>query len=632
MVALPPRAGRRRARRGSVERPVNARMYRGTWLLVGVPLLVAAFSVARPQALPPPPLPPTFDPNAALALTKDLAGTYPDRSPGSLSAFSASRWVGDRLQAYGFRPQVQAFEADIPGYGTTELRNLVAVAPGRSRDVIVVMAHRDNAGTGPGANDNASGTGALIELARAYAREPASDSGPDQRVEPAHTLVFLSTDGGAFGGIGAAHFARDRAYRDRIVAVVNLDAVAGRGRPRLVITGDRPRSPAVTLVRTAAARLREQTGVEPARTSGFRQLVDLGFPFSLSEQAPFVALGIPAVTLTTSGDRPSNAFADTSARLAPLRLAQIGSAAQAMVGSLDQGLELSTGRAPYLYLGSRIIRGWAIQLVLVAMLLPFLAATVDLFARCRRRKIALAPALRAYRSRLAVWLFGGLLFYAFDLFGAWPDGVARPLAPSVDSVRNWPLLTLAVLVVLFLLGWLVARERLLPRRRISGEEVLAGYTAGLLALAVAGLLVVATNAFALIFLLPSVHAWLWLPQVRARTVWFRVSVLLAGLAGPLLFLAFFASRYGLGLDAPWYLATLASAGYVEAPAVLLLAAWAAATAQFVALAAGRYAPYPSAAERPPRGPVREIVRRTVLAVRRRRRLRVIEAPPEAAEA
>ena len=31
--------GRRRARRGSLERPVNGRMYRGTWLLVGLPLL-----------------------------------------------------------------------------------------------------------------------------------------------------------------------------------------------------------------------------------------------------------------------------------------------------------------------------------------------------------------------------------------------------------------------------------------------------------------------------------------------------------------------------------------------------------------------------------------------------------------
>ena len=51
------RATRARPRRGSVERPVNARLVRGTWLLVALPLLLAAFSVGRPQPLPPPTLP-----------------------------------------------------------------------------------------------------------------------------------------------------------------------------------------------------------------------------------------------------------------------------------------------------------------------------------------------------------------------------------------------------------------------------------------------------------------------------------------------------------------------------------------------------------------------------------------------
>ena len=607
-------------------------MYRGTWLLVGVPLLIAAFSVARPQALPQAPLPPTFDRNAALALASDLATTYPDRSPGSLSALSASRWVDDRFQAYGFRTKTQVFEQDIPGYGTTELRNLVAVAPGRSTEVIVVMAHRDDTGAGPGANDNASGTAALIEVARAYALAPEEAAAPGERVEPSHTLVFLSTDGGAFGAIGAAHFAADRAYRDRIVAVVNLDAIAGRGRPRLAIGGDRPLSPAAALVQTAAARIREQTGVEPSRPSALRQLIDLGFPFSLSEQAPFVARGIPAITLTTTGDATPNAFGDTADRLSAIRVAQIGRSAQALVGSLDQGLELSTGRSPYIYLGSRILRGWAIQLVLIAMLLPFLAAAVDLFARCRRRKIPLAPALRSYRSRLGLWLFAGALFYLFGVVGVWPGGAARPVSPELEVARSWPLLALGTLAVLFLLGWLVARERLLPRKGVAPEDVLAGYTAALLVLAVLGLVVVATNAFALIFFLPSAHAWLWLPQVRDRPVWVRIGVLGLGLAGPLLLVGSFAIRYGLGFDAPWYLATLVAVGYVEAPAVVFFLAWVAATAQLSALAVGRYAPYPAAAERPPRGPLRELVRRTVLAIRGRRRLRVVEAPPEAAEA
>jgi hypothetical protein len=47
--------------------------------------------------------------------------------------------------------------------------------------------------------------------------------------------------------------------------------------------------------------------------------------------------------------------------------------------------------------------------------------------------------------------------------------------------------------------------------------------------------------------------------------------------------------------------------------------WAAAAGQLVAIVGGRYAPYPSAAERPPRGPLRQAIRQLVLAQRRRRR-------------
>ena len=148
------------------------------------------------------------------------------------------------------------------------------------------------------------------------------------------------------------------------------------------------------------------------------------------------------------------------------------------------------------------------------------------------------------------------------------------------------------------------------------EETLAGHTGALLALAVVALLVVATNPYALVFLLPSLHAWLWLPQVRGRAIALRAVVLLLGFAGPALLVWSFASRYGLGLDAPWYIAWLYSLRYAAAPGFVIGLAWAAAAAQLVALSAGRYAPYPTAAERPPRGPIRETIRQLVLARRR----------------
>src|SRR5205823_1007590 len=183
---------------------------------------------------------------------------------------------------------------------------------------------------------NASGTAALIELARLY----GSTSTGSPTVRPAHTLVFLSTDGGAFGGLGAAHFAATWPFREQVVAVINLDSIAGPGRPRIQLAG---------------------------------------------------------------------------------------------------------GTASYVFLGSRIVRGWAIELVLVAMLLPFVAVAIDLFARCRRRRIAILPAARSYRSRLAFWLWVGLVFGFLVLVGAWPGGASRPPAPESSAAGHWSLLGVGIL-------------------------------------------------------------------------------------------------------------------------------------------------------------------------------------------
>lgn len=587
---------------------MNGRLYRGTWLLVGLPLLVLAFSVARPSALQPPNLPPAFDKTDARALAAQLALGFPSRIPGTPAAAAAARWFGRELTPYGYTVEREPFAATVPGRGRVALLNLMVEKRGLSHKTIVVLAHRDDAGVGPGANDNASGTAALIELARAYA--PAG--GAAQLTLP-YSLLFLSTDGGIDGGLGAAEFAARSPQRQDVIAVIDLDAIAGHGRPRLLLAGDTARSPAVGLVETVRAQLAAQTGADPGRASALRQLVDLGFPFSPYEQAPFVARGIPAVTITTSPDRPPGGLGDGPGTLDGGRLGQIGRATQNVVDALEQGIALSPGPSSYIYLGSRIVRGWAIEIVLVAMLLPFLVAAVDLFARCRRRHIRIAPAFRSYRTRLGFWAWCGGLFALFAAAGAWPGGAPRP--PLMTNV-HWPVAAAGGLLLLAAVGWLVARDRLTPRRAILPEEVLAGHTGALIALAVVALLVVATNPFALIFILPSLHLWLWLPQVRGRSLALRAAVLVLGFAGPALLVWSFATRYGLGLDAPWYIAWLYALRYAPATGLLIALAWAAGAGQLVALSAGRYAPYPSAAERPPRGPIRETIRRIVLARRR----------------
>jgi len=606
---------RSRPRRGSLERPLNARLYRSTFLVLSLPLLILAFSVVRVGALPQPQLPPAFDANGARALAVDLATRYPSRVPGTAGASLAADWFHDQMRLYGLPVASDTWTADVPGLGRTKLQNVWATAPGQSNDAIVLLAHRDDTGAGPGANDDASGTAALIEIARGFA---APDTVGAQRVRTAHTLVFLSTDGGAYGGVGAQRFVDRLPYH--VVAMINLDAIGGPGPARVVITGNASRSPAATLVATTAKRILEQTNTPARRTGFFEQLVDLAFPYTLYEQGPFVADGIPAVTITTAGERPPNPFTDRASALDTARLGQIGRATQQLLGSLDQGIELAQGTTSYIWAGDRIVRGWAIELLLAALLMPFVVAAVDLFAHCRRRRVALLPALRSLRSRLWFWAFVGLVFYAFDGLGAWPSGVALPPDPASRVAGDWPVGMLVAFLVVVAAGWVVARHRLVPRRAVTAEERLAGDTAALLGLCVVALLVLATNPFALLFALPALHAWLWLPQSRNGAPPVRWIVFAIGLAGPALLPLSLALRFGLGFDTPWYLVELASIGYVHLPAVAIALAGAACASQLAAVAAGRYMPYPTRHERPARGPLRELVRSAVLANRARRRV------------
>ena len=613
-----------RRRPGTLERPISTRIYRAAWTLVAIPLLVAGLTVGRPQALSDaaPRVDPPFDEAVAAAFAAELTRRFPDRVPGTTGANAAAEWVSRRLRAFELKPERQTFSADVPGVGETELTNLVAVAPGRSPETIVVMAHRDNAEPWSArANDNASGTGALLELARDLESAPP----------PAHTLVFLSSDGGATGGFGAAEFARDTDLVKRlvgrgaaVVAVVNLDAIAGQPPPRLVFAGDAARSAATALVASADASVLASTRSRAALPSAPAQLLDLAFPFTVHEQGPFVAHGIPGVTLTTGGERQ---LTPSGERALDLReLGGLGRSAQTLVGWLDGAAEVAHGTDSYLYFRSWFVRGWTIQFLLLVGLVPFLAATVDLSARCRRRGLPLRPALRSLVSRVAVLGWIAVLLLVFRVSGLISTGSSRPINPDLAAAHAWPTGALAALLALAATGWLVARPRLTWKRDIDREEELAGFLAATLALAVVALIVAATNPFALLFVLPSAHAWLWLAQVPRSRLALRLALYALGFAGPAALVVSFALRFALAADAVWYLLLLGLIGYVATPLLVAALVWAAVAAQVGALAVGRYAPYPPPAARAPRGPIRNAIRYAVLFTRSRRAARRRHGP------
>src|SRR5262249_46071964 len=162
------------------------------------------------------------------------------------------------------------------------------------------------------------------------------------------------------------------------------------------------------------------------------------------------------------------------ARLAPARFARLGRATDSILSSLDGGVELVGGTAPHVYLGDRIVRGWALELVLLVALVPFLTGSIDLFARCRRRGVPLRAAWRrrggwprgaagrGLGAGLALWLWIGLLIGLGALVGVSPRGSAIPPPPDSPAVTDWPVTSLLLLGALAGFGWLRAHRRLKP--------------------------------------------------------------------------------------------------------------------------------------------------------------------------
>ena len=101
---------------------------------------------------------------------EELAGRIGERNvwrPQALVA--AADYIRDTLVALGYEVRAQPFSSR----GQTA-NNLEVEIPGGSRpqEIIVVGAHYDSVTGSPGANDNASGVAALLEIARLLAAEP----------------------------------------------------------------------------------------------------------------------------------------------------------------------------------------------------------------------------------------------------------------------------------------------------------------------------------------------------------------------------------------------------------------------------------------------------------------------------
>ncbi|MFO8030594.1 MAG: M28 family peptidase, partial [Cyclonatronaceae bacterium] len=112
--------------------------------------------------------------------------------------------------------------------------NIIAVIPGSdaqlANEMVVLTAHYDHMGLGEpdyrddivysGADDNASGTAVLMQVARAF--EMAAEDG----YRPSRTLVFLHLAAEEWGLIGARYFIRNNPFEEYdITTNINVDMV-----------------------------------------------------------------------------------------------------------------------------------------------------------------------------------------------------------------------------------------------------------------------------------------------------------------------------------------------------------------------------------------------------------------------
>ena len=128
----------------------------------------------------------------------------------------AIEYLAETLASWGYEPELQWFEAGGRA-GGVRTANVVATLPGTENpeQIYLISSHFDSVLRSPGADDNSSGTTALLEAARVLADRP-------QRA----TIQFVFLTAEEAGLLGAREFVR-RAQADglHIAGVLNNDMI-----------------------------------------------------------------------------------------------------------------------------------------------------------------------------------------------------------------------------------------------------------------------------------------------------------------------------------------------------------------------------------------------------------------------
>ena len=495
------------------------------------------------------------------------------------------------MKQLGLQPHINTFTGVVDGRSVA-LQNVWAASPGKTRGDIVVLANRDSPPLdSQGADDNASGVATVLELARIFTLSTH-----------AHELVFLWTDGDAYGNLGANAFVARYADLPMIGALA-LRRVGRADLTRVSLDGwsASPRvAPPWTWILTSSSQ--STVGDLPAHLPhAFVQMLRLAAPVGSGSQAPFVEAGVPAISIARAGRRPPPQL-DIVSTLSAETFAKVGRGSQALIASIDATTSpLSRSGTTVFFSRYRTLSGRLVVLTLLALALPLAAVTFDLFAQARRRRASLGPAWTHFAFRYAPWLALLLITYAANVVGLLPGGHATAVAPESMAAQHPRLLPVAVLLVLAVIAYryaLVADRRYLRRTVIPREDVVLVAHVVLLA---AGLVTFLANPFSLVLFLPAAILW----PLAKPGAWQRSLVpVCLGFAAFAAVIFVYAAQLHLGLSSWWYFFVLLENGTVPVPvAVATMALLAAALMLAAALRARPAAAAPPQEPPPPDDPV-----------------------------
>jgi Zn-dependent M28 family amino/carboxypeptidase len=200
---------------------------------IGAALLVIITVIAM---RPPSPLardaPPTlFSAGRAFDNLQDLVGDGVPHPIGSAANIKVRDLIVGKLAALGYEVTQQSGWVCNPRSGCGHPTNIVATLPGSGYidSAILLAAHYDSVGAGPGASDDGVGVAAALEIARIISAAGAAAT--------RHPIVILISDGEEAGLLGASLFVRDHPLAKRIKAAVNMDSRGTSGLSLMFETG-----------------------------------------------------------------------------------------------------------------------------------------------------------------------------------------------------------------------------------------------------------------------------------------------------------------------------------------------------------------------------------------------------------